>query len=114
MEAVNQDGNPQPLRDAIDAYELAQIYMRRYWKTQAERLGRELRAVLATDLSDDTRDQVMSVLYGPVEGRRRNPHLLTEYEQTLIVDYRKIDAAGRTMIRTLFARLAATSPAEEV
>jgi hypothetical protein len=67
---------------------------------------RQLRAVLALDLTDEQRANVLSTLR---IDKSRNRLLLSDYERQIVDQYRRMNAKGTTMIRELFAILAAVS-----
>jgi hypothetical protein len=70
---------------------------------------RTLRTVLASDtMSDEDREAILGVLYDTAAAHR-DGHLLSDAEGTLIRQYLEIGVAGKQMLRTVCARLAATS-----
>lgn len=80
-----------------------------YLERRARQLERTLIAVLANDLvSDEQRAKVLEIMRGK-RAVGQDPKILSDQERDMIEQYRSMDAAGRQMIRTLFARLATTS-----
>jgi len=72
-------------------------------------LERTLRLTFESDsLTDDQRISILEVFHGK-RGGRRDSRFLSESEEKLVQQYRRIDSVGRQMLRTLFARLAETS-----
>lgn len=69
---------------------------------------RQLENALRKTVEQPNAATALVALYGPT-GRRRNPHVLLDAERRMIDDHRRMDPAGRQMIRVLFQRLARTS-----
>jgi hypothetical protein len=67
---------------------------------------RQLRAVLDMDLTDEQRASVLSTLR---IDRSRNRLLLSDYERQIVDQYRRMDGKGTSMVRELFAILAAAN-----
>ncbi|MEO7891215.1 MAG: hypothetical protein ABIW19_14550 [Vicinamibacterales bacterium] len=109
--AIQTHEDNRELVVALERYRTAEINVRIYWEGQAKRAERRLRDILAAEMSDEQRAQTMAALHGPVEGRRRNVHVLNPYEREVLDYYRKIGSKDRTMIRLLFERLAETPEA---
>jgi hypothetical protein len=84
----------------------AHCHLTRYHEGRIHRLEQTLRHTLARPAhTDASRTGVLQALYGPA-GRRRDVNILTDVERRLFDNYRRINVAGKQMIRTLFAQLA--------
>ena len=62
------------------------------------------------DLTDEQRENVLSTLR---IDKSRNRLLLSDYERQIVDQYRRMNAKGTTMIRELFAILAAANDPKE-
>lgn len=100
----------QALKD--DAGKSALLLYPEFLARRLRVLERTLRALLASgSLSDGERAHALALLYG-APGRFRDGKLLNEHEGKMIEAYRTMDTTGKQMLRTLLARLAATSQGE--
>jgi hypothetical protein len=107
---VERYENTKQLLRLFNEYGYARDRTELYWERRTRKAERLLRDLLDTNLTAEQRANVLLALH---VDRRRDRSLLSAYEQRLIAWYRSTDAAGAQMIRTLFDRLAATSPAVE-
>jgi isocitrate dehydrogenase kinase/phosphatase len=77
-----------------------------YWEHRARKAERQLRAMLRPELTDEQRAAILSTLR---IDRSRNRLLLSDYEQQIVDQYRRMNAKGTTMVRELFAILSAAN-----
>jgi hypothetical protein len=81
-----------------------------HYTSRISQLERTIRHFLSSDsLSNEQREGFIATLYGQGNVKRRNAATLSEVEIRMLDSYRSMDADGRHMVRTLFARLASTS-----
>jgi hypothetical protein len=106
---IDSYDDPRQLQTLLNEFRYAFANQCAYWQRRALKAERQLRAVLGKDLTDEQREMVFSTLQ---IDRSRDRTLLSEYEQELIRQYRRMDGRGTMMVRELFNILAANAKVE--
>lgn len=108
FEQLSGNHDAKALSERHRDYGRAKVRQCLYWERRARQAEKLLRATLGTDLTDEQFAAVCAAL----RVDRRNPRLLTNYEATMIQQYRAMPLKRREMVRTMF-ELAATAPETE-
>jgi hypothetical protein len=108
--AIKDSDDPKMLHDLFSDCFVAWGRVERHLEHRTRKAERQLRAVLDMDLTDEQRENVLSTLR---IDRSRNRLLLSDYERQIVDQYRRMNAKGTTMIRELFAILAAANDDKE-
>jgi len=105
--AITDADDPKMLHDLFSDCWGAWCKCLSHLEHRTRKAERQLRAVLDMDLTDEQRENVLSTLR---IDKSRNRLLLSDYERQIVDQYRHMNAKGTTMIRELFAILAAANP----
>ena len=104
--AIKDSDDPKMLHDLFSDCWGAWCKCLSYLEHRTLKAERQLRALLDMDLTDEQRANVLSTLR---IDKSRNRLLLSDYERQIVDQYRRMNAKGATMIRELFAILAAAN-----
>jgi hypothetical protein len=107
--AIKDSDDPKMLHDLFSDCWSAWCKCLSHLEHRTRKAERQLRALLDMDLTDEQRANVLSTLR---IDKSRNRLLLSDYEQQIVDQYRRMNAKGTTMIRELFAILAVTNDSE--
>jgi hypothetical protein len=107
--AIRESDDPKMLHDLFSDCWGAWCKCLSHLEHRTLKAERQLRAVLAMDLTDEQRANVLSTLR---IDKSRNRLLLSGHERQIVDQYRRMNAKGASMIRELFAILAAADDKE--